>query len=87
MAHILDDDCSDFPGFGFCKHCLKSGMVEVVPHVTVTGKMLDVRHTAFSGKIFEQSFLMIDILVIFANKRVTNRYILQRIVVNSYGQF
>ena len=27
-AHILDDNCADFPGFGFCKHCLKSGTVE-----------------------------------------------------------
>ena len=34
-AHILDDNCADFPGFGFCKHCLKSGTVEVTPCVTV----------------------------------------------------
>ena len=27
-AHILDDNRTDFPGFGFCKHCLKSGTVE-----------------------------------------------------------
>ena len=32
-AHILDDNCADFPGF--CKHCLKSGTVEVTPCVTV----------------------------------------------------
>jgi hypothetical protein len=34
-AHILDDNCADFPGFGFCKHCLKSGTIEVTPCVTV----------------------------------------------------
>ena len=34
-AHILDDNRADFPGFGFCKHCLKSGTVEVTPCVTV----------------------------------------------------
>lgn len=34
-AHILDDNRTDFPGFGFCKHCLKSGTVEVTPCVTV----------------------------------------------------
>ena len=34
-AHILDDNCADFPDFGFCKHCLKSGTVEVTPCVTV----------------------------------------------------
>ena len=34
-AHILDDNCADFPGFGFCKHCLKSGTVEVTPCATV----------------------------------------------------
>lgn len=34
-AHILDDNCADFSGFGFCKHCLKSGTVEVTPCVTV----------------------------------------------------
>ena len=34
-AHILDDNCADFPGFGFRKHCLKSGTVEVTPCVTV----------------------------------------------------
>ena len=33
-AHILDDNRTDFPGFGFCKHCLKSGTVEVTPCVT-----------------------------------------------------
>ena len=34
-AHILDDNRADFSGFGFCKHCLKSGTVEVTPCVTV----------------------------------------------------
>ena len=34
-AHILNDDCADFPGFDFRKHCLKSGTVEVTPCVTV----------------------------------------------------
>ena len=34
-AHILDDNRADFPGFGFCKHCLKSGTIEVTPCVTV----------------------------------------------------
>ena len=34
-AHILDGNCADFPGFGFCKHCLKSGTIEVTPCVTV----------------------------------------------------
>lgn len=34
-AHILDDNCADFPGFGFCKHCLKSGTVEVTLCATV----------------------------------------------------
>ena len=34
-SHILDDNRADFPGFGFCKHCLKSGTVEVTPCVTV----------------------------------------------------
>ena len=57
-AHILDDNCADFPGFGFCKHCLKSGTVEVTPCVTVIGKMLDIFHTAFAGKIFEKSLLI-----------------------------
>nr|WP_243026243.1 hypothetical protein [Dorea formicigenerans] len=27
-AHILDDNCADFSGFSFCKHCLKSGTIE-----------------------------------------------------------
>lgn len=57
-AHILDDNRADFSGFGYCKHCLKSGTVEVTPCVTVIGKMLDVRHTAFAGKIFEKSLLI-----------------------------
>ena len=57
-AHILDDNRADFSGFGYCKHCLKSGTVEVTPCVTVIGKMLDVCHTAFAGKIFEKSLLI-----------------------------
>ena len=57
-AHILDDDRADFSGFGFCKHCLKSGTVEVTPCVTVIGKMLDIFHTAFVGKIFEKALLI-----------------------------
>lgn len=40
-AHILDDNCADFAGFGFCKHCLKSGTVKVTPCIAVIGKMLD----------------------------------------------
>ena len=31
---------------------------KVTPCVTVIGKMLDVRHTAFAGKIFEKSLLI-----------------------------
>ena len=36
-AHILDDNRADFPGFGFCKHCLKSGTVE--PDAGIVNKM------------------------------------------------
>ena len=57
-AHILDDNRADFSSFGFCKHCLKSGTVEVTPCVTVIGKMLDVHHIAFASKIFEKSLLI-----------------------------
>ena len=42
-AHILDDNCADFPGFGFCKHCLKSGTIEVTPCATVIFKRLFVK--------------------------------------------
>ena len=57
-AHILDDNRADFSSFGFCKHCLKSGTVKVTPCVAVIGKMLDVRHTTFAGKILEKSLLI-----------------------------
>ena len=76
-AHILNDDCADFPGFDFRKHCLKSGTVEVTPCVTIIGKMLDVRHTTFAGKIFEQSLLevLFGILLIRLQSVVLKRLI------------
>ena len=69
-AHILDDNRADFSSFGFCKHCLKSGTVKVTPCVTVIGKMLDVRHTAFAGKIFEKSLLRQDLSRVVSAKMI-----------------